>query len=203
MNPLKAKTQSLKFEQRLKRITERNAVPIAPEPCNCKAWLKAQVRKQTPVKKPVPKLVEFPLTLVAPAAPKNARNHDYNLAFEQGLARWYHLPVVAFSDQYDDELIEQTRYCALGTTVAGMGERSVKFLWSVLSVQQLPRHVLSVEQAGSLKASDEPYWLFELGDAVALEKPLLNFPQHFAAKLTLKSEVLAQQDFNRLLVVTL
>lgn len=203
MNPLKAKTQSLKFEQRLKRITERNAVPIALEPCNCKAWLKAQVRKQTPVKKPVPKLVEFPLTLVAPAAPKNVRNHDYNLAFEQGTAGWYHLPVAAFSDQYDDELIEQTRYCALGTTVAGMGERSVKFLWSVLSVQQLPRHVLSVEQAGSLKASDEPYWLFELGDALALDKPVFNFPQHFAAKLTLKSEILEKQDFNHLFVIHL
>jgi hypothetical protein len=203
MNPLKAKTKRLKFEQRLKRITERNAVPIAPEPCNCKAWLKAQVRKQTPVKKPVPKLVEFPLTLVAPAAPKNVRNHDYNLAFEQGTAGWYHLPVAAFSDQYDDELIEQTRYCALGTTVAGMGERSVKFLWSVLSVQQLPRHVLSVEQAGSLKASDEPYWLFELGDALALDKPVFNFPQHFAAKLTLKSEILEKQDFNHLFVIHL
>jgi hypothetical protein len=203
MNPLKAKTKRLKFEQRVKRITERNAVPIAPEPCNCKAWLKAQVRKQTPVKKPVPKLVEFPLTLVAPAAPKNVRNHDYNLAFEQGTAGWYHLPVAAFSDQYDDELIEQTRYCALGTTVAGMGERSVKFLWSVLSVQQLPRHVLSVEQAGSLKASDEPYWLFELGDALALDKPVFNFPQHFAAKLTLKSEILEKQDFNHLFVIHL
>jgi len=201
MKDLKAKTQSLKFERRLRQIAERHALPIASEPCNCKAWLKTQVRKQTPIKKPQPKLVEFPLTLVAPAAPKNARNHDYNLAFEQGLAHWYHLPVAALTDKYDDELIEQLRYCALGTTVAGMGERSVKFLWSVLSVQQLPRHVLTVEQAGSLKASAEPYWLFELGDAVPLEKPILNFPQHFATKLTLKSEVLEKQDVNQLFVV--
>lgn len=201
MKDLKAKTQSLKFERRLRQITERHALPIASEPCNCKAWLKKQVRKQTPIQKPQPKLVEFPLTLVAPAAPKNARNHDYNVAFEQGLARWYHLPVAALADKYDDELIEQLRYCALGTTVAGMGERSVKFLWSVLSVQQLPRHVLTVEQAGNLKASAEPYWLFELGDAVPLEKPILNFPQHFATKLTLKSEVLEKQDVNQLFVV--
>jgi hypothetical protein len=201
MKDLKAKTQSLKFERRLRQITERHALPIASEPCNCKAWLKKQVRKQTPIQKPQPKLVEFPLTLVAPAAPKNARNHDYNVAFEQGLARWYHLPVAALADKYDDELIEQLRYCALGTTVAGMGERSVKFLWSVLSVQQFPRHVLTVEQAGSLKASAEPYWLFELGDAVPLEKPILNFPQHFATKLTLKSEVLEKQDVNQLFVV--
>ena len=201
MNPLKAKTQSLKFEQRLKRITERNTLLVASEPCNCKVWLKAQARKQTPVKKPTPKLVEFPLTLVAPAAPKNLRNHDYNLTFEQGVAGWYHLPVSVLAEKYDDALIEQTRYCALGTTVSGMGERSAKFLWSVLSVQQLPRHVLSIEQSGSLKASDEPYWLFELGDAVALEKPVLNFPQHFAAKLTLKSEILEKQDFSDLFVV--
>jgi len=203
MKDLVAKTQRLKFERRLRRVTDDSIVSTHPESCNCKAWLKTQVRKQTPIKKPVSKPVEFPLTLVAPAAPKNARHHDYNLAFEQGLARWYHLPVAALADKYEDELVELVRYCALGTTVAGMGERSVKFLCPVLSVQQLPRHVLSVEQAGSLKASDEPYWLFELGEAVPMEKPVINFPQHFAVKLSLKSEVLAQQDFNRLLVVTL
>lgn len=203
MNHLTAKTQRLKFERRLRRVADSPIVSCLPEPCDCKTWLKTQVRKQTPIRKPSLKLVEFPLTLVAPAAPKNARNHGYNAAFEQGVAGWYHLPVAALSDKYDDDLIEQVRYCALGTTVAGMGERSVKFLWSVLSVQQLPRHVLSVEQAGSLKASDEPYWLFELGDALALDKPIINFPQHFVAKLTLKSQALAQQDFNHLLVVTL
>jgi len=203
MKDLTAKTQRLKFERRLRRVTDTPVTMRLPEPCHCKDWLKAQVRKQTPVKKPTRKLLEFPLTLVAPAAPKNARNHDYNVAFERGEAAWYHLPVAALADKYDDELVEQVRYCALGTTVSGMGERSVKYLWPVLSVQQLPRHVLTVAQAGSLKASDEPYWLFELGDARALKQAVANFPQHFAAKLTLKSEVLVQQDFNRLLVVTL
>lgn len=200
MKDLAAKTQRLKFERRLRRVVEQdvNAVPIMP--CDCKAWLKKQVASK--VKKPRAMLNRPALVLVAPAAPKNLRNSEYNRHFEQGTAPWYHIPVASLQD-YRDEQIAAIRYCALGTTTAGMGERSARYLWSVVSINLMPRHMLTVEQAGSLKASDEPYWLFELGEAVALEKVVTHFPQHFAAKLTLKSEVLAQQDFNRLLVVNI
>jgi hypothetical protein len=83
--------------------------------------------------------------------------------------------------EYNDAQINAIRYAALGTTVAGMGERSAKYLWRVLSVQLVPRHVLTVEQAGSLKASDEPYWLFELGESVSLANPITDFPAYFSA----------------------
>jgi hypothetical protein len=180
MKDLKAKTQSLKFERRLRQITERHALPIASEPCNCKAWLKKQVRKQAPVKK-VNQLPSRPaMVLIASAAPKNHRNSDYNRRFEQGSACWYHIPATSLQ-RYDNTLIESIRYCALGTTATGMGERSANYLWAVHSVQLVPRHILTVEQAGSLKASDEPYWLFELGESVSLANPITDFPAYFSA----------------------
>jgi len=121
--------------------------------------------------------------LVAPAAPKNLRDSDYNKAFEQGKAKWYHIPVYSVS-RYTEAQMRAITHCALGTTVAGMGERSVKFIWSVLAMQCVPRSALSVEQAGSVKDSDELYWLFALGDATPIAKPVVDFPAVFTARIT-------------------
>jgi hypothetical protein len=146
-------------------------------------------KKQLIIKKP--KRTPVPITLIAPAPPKNMRNHDYNLAFEQGYAHWYHLPVSSVQG-YSDAQIAQIRFCALGTTVAGMGERSIRYVWRVKSVQKLPRHMLNIEQAGALKASDAPYWLFELEQSpIFLKHPIIGFAQHFELKLTLFSQLMA------------
>jgi hypothetical protein len=197
MNSLKAKTQSLKFERRLRQIAERHALPISPEPCNCKAWLKTQVRKQAPVKKANQLSFRPAKVLIASAAPKNHRNSDYNRRFEQGTACWYHIPATSLQG-YDDALIESIRYCALGTTVTGMGERSANYLWAVSSVQLVPRHVLTVEQAGSLKASDEAYWLFELGESVSLAKPITDFPTYFSAIIAPAMALIDNSSFTAL-----
>lgn len=121
--------------------------------------------------------------LVAPAAPKQLRDSDYNKAFEQGKAKWYHIPVYSVS-RYTEAQMRAITHCALGTTVAGMGERSVKFIWPVLAMQCVPRSALSVEQAGTQKDSDALYWLFALGDATQLIKPVSGFPTVFSAKIT-------------------
>lgn len=181
MNPLKAKTQRLKFEQQMKRIESAPVADSAVVPCDCHQWLLAHARKISP-KKPKPMIAQPALVLVAPAAPKNLRNSAYNQRFEQGAAAWYHVPAVSLQE-YNDAQINAIRYAALGTTVAGMGERSAKYLWRVLSVQLVPRHVLSVEQSGVLKASDEPYWLFELADARLLPEPIVGFGQIFSAEI--------------------
>ena len=192
INHLTAKTKALKFERRLSRIGTPCQETLPAVPCDCPSWLKKQVQKRTLRK---PQIVPYrpAWVLIAPAAPKNIRNHAYNLRFEQGTAAWYHIPVSVL-EAYPDDVIEHIRYCALGTTVAGMGERSAKYLWSVRSVRQVARHVLTVEQAGSLKASDTPYWLFELGEATPLDTPVAGFLSHFAVKVAPLAE-LACGDF--------
>lgn len=180
MSNLTVKTKRLKFERRIRRVADTPVISVIDEPCNCKAWLKKEVRKSTTPRKPRRASYHPARVLIAPAAPKNLRNSDYNRRFEQGTACWYHVPAVSLQ-KYDNALIESIRYCALGTTVAGMRERNANYLWPVNSVQLIPRHVLTVEQAGSLKASDEFYWLFSLGESVSLVKPITDFPAYFSA----------------------
>ena len=139
----------------------------------------------------------FAFALVAPAAPKNLRDSDYNKAFEQGTSQWYHIPVYSVS-RYTEAQMRAIGFCALGTTVAGMGERSVKFVWPVLAMQCVPRSALSVEQAGTKKDSDELYWLFALGKATPVVNPVSDFPAAFSAKITTIEALTQTTSFSQL-----
>lgn len=187
---LKAKARRLRLERVM--LAQKADIPVATEVCPPRPKANYQERIRW-IKKPM----KFaPATvLIAPAPPKNLRNHEYNLAFERGQARWYHLPVSSVLG-YSEAQIRQVRFCALGTTAEGMGERGVHYVWRVKAVHQLPRHVLTVAQSGSLKPSESLYWLFELEDQpIVLEQPIIGFPQHFAVKLSLFSEVMSLTDW--------
>lgn len=196
LSELKAKARRLRLEQlfkaQQKKITEINSEFCPP----CESSKKQSKHLGKRVNKPTsPKPA---ITLIVPAPPKNLRNHDYNLAFEQGTAVWYHLPCQSVHG-YADEQIQQVRFCALGTTSAGMGERAVHYVWRVKSVRKLPRHYLTIVQSGALKASDQPYWLFEFdGAPIRLSHPLIGFPQHFSLKLSLFSELTRVSDWNEI-----
>lgn len=172
------------------------SVESAPA-CNCHAWLKQQTRKQLIHKPRMPEIKPIELVLLAPAAPKSARNFEYNRRFEQGEARWYHVPVTSLQD-YSDEQIHAIAYLAIGVTQSGVADRTAPYLYAVGSVKCLARHMLTIEQSGALKASEESYWLFELTHSVPLAKPIIEFVQPFAAKLAKASDLLHTHSFTAL-----
>ncbi len=191
---LKAKARRLRLERViLARQTDVSSRVDACPPCPPCPKVSHQGRVRW-IKKPIKSAP--PTVLIAPAPPKNLRNHEYNLAFEQGRANWYHLPVTSVQG-YSEAQIRQVGFCALGTTAEGMGERGVHYVWRVKSVHKLPRHVLTVAQSGALKPSESLYWLFELEDQpLVLKQPIIGFPQHFALKLSVFSEIIGVTDWS-------
>ena len=194
MSELAQKTAHLKWLKAI-RASSTLAAPPTPSPtCDCKAWLKRQTRQQTVPKPRLPEIKPLELVLLAAAAPKSARQADYNRRFEQGAAGWYHIPASSLQD-YTDEQIRSIAYAAIGITQTGVAERRAPFLYAVASVQKLPRHMLTVEQSGHLVASDAEYWLFELSHSVVLAQPIRDYPQSFAVKLSVATELLEQTCF--------
>lgn len=190
---LAQKTAHLKWLKAL-RPCNRAMPEVAAKSCDCRVWLKQQAKKQVIHKPRVVAVKPVELVLLASAAPKAQRDRDYNRRFEQGAAGWYHVPACSLQD-YADEQIQAVAYLAIGITQVGLAERSAPHLYAVVSVQQLPRHMLTVEQSGSLIASTEPYWLFELSHSVVLAQPITHYPQGFSAKLSVASELLTRYDF--------
>lgn len=162
--------------------------------CDCRIWLKQQAKKQAVHKPRVVEAKHVELVLLASAAPKAQRDSDYNRRFEQGSAGWYHIPARSVQN-YSDEQLRDVAYLAIGTTQAGTAERSAHHLYAVSSVQNLPRHMLTVEQSGSLVASAEPYWLFELLHSVVLAQAITHYPQTFSAKLAVAGQLLSHHNF--------
>lgn len=162
--------------------------------CDCRIWLKQQAKKQVVHKPRVVEAKHVELVLLASAAPKAQRDSDYNRRFEQGAAGWYHIPARSVQN-YSDEQLRDVAYLAIGTTQAGTAERSAHHLYAVSSVQNLPRHMLTVEQSGSLVASAEPYWLFELSHSVVLAQAITDYPQTFSAKLAVAGQLLSHHNF--------
>jgi hypothetical protein len=196
---LRKKTAQLKWLKTLKtEQTARCPVANVAAPCDCRAWLTRQANKRTSIKKPPARVAKTtPLLLVAPAAPKQQRNAEYNRRFEQGEAAWYHIPAAALQD-YHDAQIQSIRYVALGITRPGIADRVATHLYAVGSVALLPRHMLTVEQSGSLKASDTPYWLFSLTESVALAQPIRDFSPTFMAKIAVADQLLTTHSFTAL-----
>lgn len=195
-NTLAQKTAHLKWLKAL-RVSAQSVVEAAPKPCDCQHWLKQQAKKQAIHKPRVVEAKPVELVLLASAAPKAQRDSQYNRRFEQGTAGWYHIPASSLQG-YADEQLQAVAYLAIGITQTGVAERNATHLYAVTSVQQLPRHMLTVEQSGRLVASDEPYWLFELSHSVVLAQPITHYPTHFSAKLSLAEQLLTEHQFDRL-----
>ncbi len=193
---LAQKTAHLKWLKALRASAQSQAEEL-PKPCDCQQWLKQQAKKQAVHKPRAAESKPAELILLASAAPKAQRNSDYNRRFEQGTAGWYHIPASSLQG-YTDEQLQAVAYLAIGITQTGVAERNATHLYAVTSVQQLPRHMLTVEQSGRLVASDEPYWLFELSHSVVLAQPITHYPTHFSAKLSLAEQLLTEHQFDRL-----
>lgn len=191
---LAQKTAHLKWLKAIRASS--GAVPQEAQvrDCDCRIWLKQQAKKKAVHKPRVVEAKHVELVLLASAAPKVQRDSDYNRRFEQGSAGWYHIPARSVQN-YSDEQLRDVAYLAIGTTQAGTAERSAHHLYAVSSVQSLPRHMLTVEQSGSLVASAEPYWLFELSHSVVLAQAITHYPQTFSVKLAVAGQLLSHHNF--------
>ena len=133
------------------------------------------------------------------------RTKEYFERFEQGTARWYHMPQSTFSSKYQRHVIEEIRYLALArTSPDDSGSKQIDFIWPVLDVSVVPRSQISVDQAGSPSASSENYYLFQLGRPLAMNLPLRKVPhrpQVNSMRLTTLKELQTKKLFSELATV--
>lgn len=117
---------------------------------------------------------------------KRGRMDAYFDAFEQGRAQWYHTPQATFSAKFKQHVVDEIRYLALGVTSEYHSQtKQIDRLWPVKRVALLPRYAITAEQAGRESSSGEPYYLFELGRPLTLQRPVAKMP-HTPIRNTMK-----------------
>jgi hypothetical protein len=108
------------------------------------------------------------LALVAHLAPAKGRDKNYLQRFEEGKAKWYHIPVETterLKYSISRNVMNETRQCAIAVPkkeISNQKETSIKaitFIYDVISITTARRCDLSVEQAGSTSSKTEKYWL--------------------------------------------
>ena len=91
----------------------------------------------------------------------------YKKRFQQGLAKWYHLPhQTVVKNNIQTTIMKEVRFCAFVVHHKGNKQRNIEFIYPIKSVQLLLRKDISQEQAGAIAKADRlnnQYWLFELG----------------------------------------
>lgn len=107
----------------------------------------------------------------------DGREDEYITNFEQGHARFYHIPVDTISLKYSQHIIREVRYLAISHLRPLNNMAQIDTLWPVLSVCKMERGQLNQQQTGVVhNAGTNAYWLFELGTALALKTPIKDVP---------------------------
>jgi len=146
-------------------------------------------------------LLHDDLTLTLSLGSATGRTNSYMDSFSNGTARWYHIPENTFSTlskKYDMHIAQEIAYLAIAMIYPNPSRRIIKRIWRVKSVHRSVGSALTKEQAGSNKAGDESYWLFELGDSFLLDRevggvPKRNFKR--AMKLTTLTKIKSAGSF--------
>ena len=134
------------------------------------------------------------LTLTAALGGQSGRSKGYFEAFEQGTARWYHLPQSTFLKIFKQHVAEEIRYLALASTSDTQHTtKQIDKLWPVKRVAVVPRSAITAEQAGKEYDSTELYYLFELGKPLALQSPVTQVP-HQPIKNSMKLTTLTRLE---------
>ena len=114
------------------------------------------------------------LTLIAGMV--RHRHPRYVHAFQQGKARWYHMPVsTSQRQQISAVMMSAIRYCAIAIPSADMRVQKIQTIYPVISIRLVPRNQLTAEQTGSYKEhapTEKQYWLFELGEPQHLPRAI-------------------------------
>ncbi|MEM5537083.1 restriction endonuclease-like protein [Neptuniibacter pectenicola] len=134
------------------------------------------------------------LTMTVALAGQRGRDNGYFEKFEQGTARWYHLPKSTFLQKFKQHIAEEIRYLALASTSDTQSStKQIDKLWPVKRVTVLPRYAITADQAGKKSGSVEPYYLFELGKPLSLQTPVTNVP-HRPMKNSMKLTTLTRLE---------
>lgn len=126
------------------------------------------------------------LTLVASVEKEAERSPEYLERFRSGKARWYHTQVVATERQnITRNKMQEIKFCAVAVVNSG-SSKVVEYIYPVINVKLKPRNEISIDITGKEDLITEvKYWVFELGAAKKLIKPITKPTlDHFQLKLT-------------------
>ncbi|MDW2075443.1 restriction endonuclease-like protein [Vibrio sp. 1863] len=134
------------------------------------------------------------LTMTVALGGQRGRDNGYFEQFEQGTARWYHLPQSTFLQKFKQHIAEEIRYLALASTSdTQSSSKQIDKLWPVKRVTVLPRYAITEDQAGKKSGSADLYYLFELGKPLSLQTPVTNVP-HRPMKNSMKLTTLTRLE---------
>lgn len=142
------------------------------------------------------KQVLYPyLTMTAALGPIEDRQDKYFSGFRNGSAQHYHMPEATFTSKFKEHVLPEIRFLALPVS-DGPDQRTIFKVWPIDNIQRLPRHKITVEQAGKSSApSNEIYILFELGKALSLSVPIKDVPTNsFRSTMKLTTLDLLQRE---------
>lgn len=140
------------------------------------------------------------LTLAVSLGSTAGRDKNYVARFLEGTAGWYHLPVSTSDKKSPRAVMRELRYCAVALHKPGHEGRLIEYLYDVKSVTLAKRCSLTVEQSGKIDPGNEnEYWLFELGPARPLSRPVqISGVRPFRFRLTSSQGMLAGKPWQEL-----
>ncbi len=142
------------------------------------------------------------LIMTAALGGDEGRAKEYFEAFENGTAKWFHLPEKTFLSEYKRHIVNEILYLALADIPeTNPGFKKISKLWPVKKVGLLPRSEINMDQAGKLESKDELYYLFELGKPLYLKSHvdgIKNSPYRATMKLTTLGKLEKARIFSEL-----
>lgn len=145
------------------------------------------------------------LVMTAALGGEEGREIEYFEAFENGTAKWFHLPEKTFLSEYKQHIINEILYLALADTPEeNPGFKKINKLWPVKKVSLVARSDINVEQAGKQASNNELYYLFKLGKPLYLNSfvsGIKNSPYRATMKLTTLGRLEKARVFSELEVV--
>ncbi|MDH5934969.1 restriction endonuclease-like protein [Vibrio splendidus] len=99
-----------------------------------------------------------------------SREQEYIDNFNNGLARWFHIPVTVFDRKFGKHIAQELRYLAV--IANNESQLEITMVYRIKNAVQLQRDDITPEQAGIKvsKVGGDEYWLLELGEAIALDQ---------------------------------
>jgi len=100
------------------------------------------------------------------------REQEYVDNFNNGLAKWFHIPVSVFDQKFGKHIAQELRYLAVITD--GKSPLEITMVYRIKKVMLSQRNEISAKQAGIKvsKVGGNGYWLLELGEAIPLDQAI-------------------------------
>ncbi len=133
--------------------------------------------------------------LVLLASVPHGKKPAYKDQFNNGTAKWYHIPVEPKKGlSINKNIIREIHYCAV--TVKGDDSRNCVYLYPIIEASIEPRGKIDEFAGGTSKRTDD-YWLFKLGEPQKLISPIEREKtvQQFDLRVAQKESVLDAQSW--------